>query len=235
MRARYLPLVMLAACGIEAESSPNTLAADVQALQHRMHLRYAAVQRIEQGIVASNPSEVREAAQLIVNLDEPRILPTWQPYVTAVRTAARDVAAADSIVGAARRTGQLGYECGRCHQALGGHVAFRGVPKPDAGIKLQDTMAAHQWGVARMWEGVIGPSDERWVAGAKMLEGAPLTVAAESGKLGIAEDVERVRLLSRRAQILKAPLERAHLFGDLLGTCARCHATIRDNPAVSLH
>ncbi len=93
-------------------------------------------------------------------------------------------------------------------------------------------MAAHQWAVARMWEGVIGPNDERWNAGAKALQRAPLTIAAETGELGIADDVVLIRLYARRAIVTRAMSERAELFGQLLGTCARCHATIRDDVSV---
>jgi cytochrome c553 len=82
-----------------------------------------------------------------------------------------------------------------------------------------------------MWDGLIGPNNERWVAGAKALQRAPLTVVAESGELGIADDVVLIRLFARRAADMTSPDDRAQLFGQLLGTCARCHSTIRDTGA----
>lgn len=94
-------------------------------------------------------------------------------------------------------------------------------------------MASHQWAVSRMWEGVIGPSEERWLAGARALPKAPMTYVAESGELGIANDVVTVRMLSRRAEGTKTALQRAELFGQLLGTCVRCHATIRGRATTS--
>lgn len=221
-------LLLVAACGVEADSKPASLPESARAVQQRMHVRYAAVQQIEQGIVAGNLAAVRSAARTIANLDEPDVLAVWQPYFIAVRDAARDIAAAEDIVVAARRTGELGRQCARCHQATNARVKFRGEPKPDEGTRLRDTMAGHQWAAAQMWDGLIGPSDERWTAGALMLQRAPLTLTAESGTLGIADDVALVRDYARRATTLRSQADRAELFGQLLATCAHCHATIRD-------
>jgi hypothetical protein len=88
-------------------------------------------------------------------------------------------------------------------------------------------MLGHQWAAYRMWEGLIAPFDARWLDGAELLEGAPLAIAAESDQLGIADDIARVRLYARRA-LTARPDERPAIYADLLGTCARCHATIRD-------
>ncbi len=226
---RTAVLLLLAACGVEADSKPVSLPDAVRGVAQRMHARYAAVQQIERSIVASKLDDVRAAARTIASLDEPDVLPIWQPYFLAVQRAARDLEAADDIVGAARLAGELGRQCASCHQAIDARIAFRGSPKPDAGPRLQATMAAHHWAVARMWEGLIGPNNERWIAGAKALQRAPLTFVAESGELGIANDVVLIRLYARRAADTKSNDERAELFGRLLGTCARCHATIRDD------
>jgi hypothetical protein len=231
---RYL-LVVLAACGLDADTKPVTsLPESVIAVGQRMHTRYAAVQDIERGIVSSKLEDVRSAARKIASLEDPEVLAVWQPYLTAVRSAARDLAAADDIVSAARLTGELGRQCARCHQAINAKIAFRTPPKPDPGKRLEATMASHQWAVASMWEGLIGPSEERWLAGAKALQHAPLTFVAESGALGIADDVVLIRLFSRRAPGMKSNDERAELFGRLLGTCANCHSTIRDTGPTAL-
>jgi cytochrome c553 len=217
---------VLAACGLDPDGhpSPDTL----RAMQDRMHQRYGGVRRIEQAIVASDLASVRSAAHSIAALDEPDALPRWESYFDAVRDAARELEAADDTVAAGRRAAELGRQCAHCHQAIGAHIAFRTEPKPDAGEKLRDTMAAHQWAVARMWEGLLAPSDERWAKGAELLAKAPLAITAESSSLGIADDVARIHALAARARKPATLDERADLFGQLLATCARCHATIRD-------
>lgn len=224
----YLCL-LLAACGIEAESSkPSKLVDDVKAIEQRMHARFENVQRVERGVVTGNLDEVHAGARVLASLDEPQALPAWQPYVAAMRAAAQDLLRADDTVMAARLTAELARQCGRCHAAIGADIALREPPKPDPGPKLADTMQSHQWAVARMWEGLIAPSEERWSAGAAALQRAPLTYVAESGELGIADKVMAIRQLARRASTLSSQTERAELYGQLLGTCATCHATIRD-------
>lgn len=221
--------VLLAGCAIETEPArPATLVDDVRAIEERMHARFASVQRIERGVVTSNLDEVRAGASVIATLDEPKALPVWRPYVTAMRDAARDLMRVENPVEAARLTAELGRQCGRCHQAIGAELTFPEPPRPDAGPKLQERMQGHQWAVARMWEGVIAPSEQRWTAGAQALERAPLTYVAESGELGIADNVMAIRQLARRAPTLVSHTERAELYGQLLATCAGCHATIRD-------
>ncbi len=226
-------LLVLVACGVEAESRPSSLADSVRAVAARMHARFAAVQQIERGIVASRLDDVHAGAATIASLDDPEVLPAWQPYLAAVKSTARDLQAADDTVAAARLAAELGRQCARCHQALSARIKFPAAPRPDPGQHLHDTMAGHQWAVARMWEGVIGPNEERWMAGAKELQRARLTFAAESGELGIADDVMLIRLFARRALDAKTDADRAELFGRLLATCARCHSTIRDESSPS--
>lgn len=229
MRAPLCVSVLLAACAMEAEpAKPATLVDDVRAIQERMHARFASVQRIERGVVTNNLDEVRAGASVIASLDEPKALPAWQPYVSAMRDAGRNLMRAGDPVEAARLTAELGRQCGRCHQAIGAEIAFREPPRRDVGPTLHDTMQGHEWAVARMWEGVIAPSEERWARGAGALERAPLTYVAESGELGIADNVATIRQLARRAPALASHTERAALYGQLLATCAGCHATIRD-------
>jgi len=89
-------------------------------------------------------------------------------------------------------------------------------------------MTSHQWAAARLWEGLIGNSNELWVAGATSLAGANIPITAESGALGIADDAARTKLLAARASKLGDRSDRAAIYGDLLATCAHCHAKIRD-------
>lgn len=228
---RYCYLVLLAACGLESDSkSTSSLPDSVRAVERRMHERYAGVQRIEYAIVSSKLDDVRSSAKSIAALDEPDVLPAWQPYLAGVKTAALDLATAGDVMDAAPLAAELGRQCARCHQAIHARITFREPPRPDRGTRLVDTMAGHQWAVARMWEGLIAPSDDRWDSGAKVLQRAPLTFVAESGELGIADDVVLIRLFARRATELKDQADRAELFGRLLGTCVRCHSVIRDQP-----
>ena len=219
-------LVLLAACGLDGDS--RLLAESVQSAEVRMHARFAAAKAIEQSIVTGNLAQVRAQAHSIATLDEPDALPEWTPYLEGVRRSARTLESAEDVVVAAGDAAALARECARCHTAIGAKPAFSASPRPDGGKRLQHTMTAHHWAAARMWEGVIGPNDQRWKSGAELLASAPLTITAESSILGIADDVSRIHLLATRAQKLGAQDDRVELFGRLLATCAHCHATIRD-------
>lgn len=92
-------------------------------------------------------------------------------------------------------------------------------------------MAGHQWAAARMWEGLLGPSDDRWLEGARALTTVPLDTVAQSvtptSDVDV-DDVARVRLYATRALAPAAQAAHAELFGKLLATCAHCHALLRD-------
>ncbi|MBA3455192.1 MAG: hypothetical protein H0T42_19030 [Deltaproteobacteria bacterium] len=104
-------------------------------------------------------------------------------------------------------------------------------PAPISDRKLVTNMASHQWAASRMWEGLIGPSNDRWLEGARLLSGARWSIVAEGNvapELGVADDVARVRLYASRAIVAKTQDDRAATYGEILGTCARCHHAIRD-------
>jgi hypothetical protein len=132
--------------------------------------------------------------------------------------------------------GTLGQRCAACHQAAPATIAFPKVLEPrgdpDPRQRVPGQMAHHEWAAARMWEGLIGPSDALWTQGAAALARTPMTLTAEAGEpghdLGIADDAARLHLYGTRAGQVATLQERSQLFGDLLATCAHCHSVIRD-------
>jgi hypothetical protein len=228
---RVCSLLVTVACaltGCEAWAAPSDLVDQLIAIRDRMHARFAATANIRTAIALGDLERVHAEARVIVQLDEPDMLPEWQPYVANIRDAASQIAGSTSTVAAARTFATLGRRCAQCHEAAGAKIVFAKVASPVRDIKLPSQMAEHQWATARLWEGLIGPSQPLWLAGANALTGARLAVTAETGELGVADDVARVRLIARRAQRARTNDDRAQLFGELLGTCAHCHFTIRD-------
>jgi cytochrome c553 len=92
-------------------------------------------------------------------------------------------------------------------------------------------MVGHQWAAVQMWEGLIGPSDDRWVVGAQALTTVPLNMIAanltRTSDFDI-DDVARIRLFATRAVAAKPQDARAEIFGNLLAACTHCHAVLRD-------
>jgi hypothetical protein len=228
MRAMILVALALAGCDAAADpaggGSPDQ---KTSAIQARMHARFAASRRMEQAIALGDLDRAREEARTIAQIEEPNLLPAWRPYFENIRSAAHQVDMSKDLVAAAKMTAVLGDNCAKCHAANNAKLVFPKEPAPKDDPHLAARMASHQWAATQLWEGLIGPSDDRWVDGARLLAKAPLNVTAESDRLGIADDVSRVRLYANRALAAK-PGDRALIYGDLLATCAHCHYAIRD-------
>lgn len=231
MRTTLLALICLAGCDAGADVSKQELPTKVRELRDRMHTRLSATRRIERAIAFGDLAAARREAGVVAKLDEPDLLPAWRPYVDQIRASAAQIELAESLVAAAKTSALLGRRCAQCHDAAGAKIVFPKQAPPPSGPKLGSYMASHQWATERLWEGLVGPSNERWLEGARALALAPLAIVAEGDlppDLAVGDDVARIRLLARRAQAAKAQDDRAALYGDLLATCAGCHATIRD-------
>lgn len=237
MRASLLLVsVLLGGCPLDASDTagpgrPGPLPEAVQAVQQRMHARFGAARRMEVAIALGDLDRARLEARTLAELDEPDALPVWRPYLDGIRGAARRIEAAGDPVAAARLAADLGGRCAACHVAIGARVAFADEPRPQGGARLAPQMAGHQWAAARMWEGLIGPSEPRWLDGARALTTVPINTVAQgvtpTSDLDV-DDVARIRLYATRALSPAPQVPRAELFGALLATCAHCHAVLRD-------
>lgn len=215
-------LLALAACS-DLDAQPSYGDA-VAAAQQRMHERFSALSRAEQALMFDDLDRVHAEAHSLAVLDEPAVLAQWKPHFAAIRERAEILGAAADPIAAAHALAEVARRCASCHQAANAKLVWPDL-RPPAGTALPAVMASHQWAAARMWEGLIGPSDARWLDGAQRLAAAPIAITAESSVLGIENDVAKVHSLARRAAETK---DRAQLYGDLLATCAHCHAVIRD-------
>lgn len=190
------------------------------AAERRMHERFEAASNIQRAIAFGDLERARAEAQDIAAMDDSRVSLTWQPYFEAVRDAAHQVELSTSLVEAARAAAWLGQRCADCHVAIGARVEFPAEPPPAGGATLAVQMPGHQWAAAQMWRGLIGPSDERWVAGARALA-APRPASD-------LDDFVRIRRYAGLAVTARLEGVRAELFGTLLTSCAHCHAARRD-------
>lgn len=222
----------LAGCGAASDGAAREVPAQVLELRDRMHERFAATRRLELAIMFGRLDAAHAEAAAVARLDEPDLLPEWRPYVEQIRASAREIELTADLVAAARTSAILGRRCARCHEASSVKLAFAKESGPPRDARLPSHMASHQWAAARLWEGVVGPSPERWLDGARAMAGAPLAIVAEGDDLppdlAVADDVGRIRLLATRALAAQTPDQRAELYGDLLSTCVRCHTKIRD-------
>ena len=89
-------------------------------------------------------------------------------------------------------------------------------------------MVRHIWAADRMWEGLVGPSEEAWLAGAEALsETGPALAEAFRASLPagvLAGFLEEVNALANQAITSNERGERPGIYGRILDACHRCHA-----------
>lgn len=226
-----LLLFVFAGCArpAPAPASPPTptYAASVKAAMDRMHLRYAAALDLEAAVALGDLARVRVDARMIDVLVEPGAVGQARQMAESVRNAAHRVAIADSPATAGERAATMGRACGRCHEATHATVTFLEPtsPPPD------DLMRQHQRAGLQMWEGLIAPDDRLWRTGATGLSAMPSSLLANVATRSSSDDLDDVTRIERdahRALDTQDQDTRATLFGQILGSCAHCHAALRD-------
>jgi cytochrome c553 len=161
------------------------------------------------------------------------IEPTWRQKLDAMNAAAARVARANDLNAASRALAELTLTCGDCHTTLGGpKVVIGEPPSEDGGVVAR--MQRHQWAASRLWDGLVVPSDDAWMAGARVLADAPLepelmtpgkTPVREIGSLAAS-----VHELARNARAAQRAQERGEVYGELIATCADCHERVSGGP-----
>ena len=149
----------------------------------------------------------------------------WMPWIAQLQTAARLTSEAATLDVAASGVATMGRVCGECHRAnQRGPIS---PPVPDlldrlARETVDERMARHLWAAELLWEGIPGPSDETWRAGAKALIEAPDALDDELPE-GFDRSLLEVRGLGQHAEVAETLAERANVYGLLIATCADCH------------
>jgi cytochrome c553 len=127
----------------------------------------------------------------------------------------------------ARHVGRMAIACGQCHEATAGGPRFVVTAGPAQGSPTAQQMIFHLWAADRMWEGLVGPSEKSWVAGAEALRDAwdtsPLLLPASSTADGQALPVAEMRRLAQEALSATPAEARATVYGKVLTTCKGCH------------
>ncbi|HZD05581.1 MAG TPA: hypothetical protein VE173_11695, partial [Longimicrobiales bacterium] len=156
------------------------------------------------------------------------ISPEARPLLVELRRTARAIEGETDPVEAFRMTAALARRCGACH----GEVGADALSLHSRGER-SDVPASHEarltWAVSRLWDGLAGPSDAAWRAGASAVADSAAFGSAFRRRLGDpgGADValERLERLSRAAKEASAGSEeRTRVLGEVVATCAGCHA-----------
>jgi len=194
-------------------------------MRFHMHASFDLARAVERVLIRGKLEDARPLAAALASAAEPPGLAPWAAQLALVRTRAQAVAGAPGIDEACRGAARLAEACARCHIDTRAQAEFQSPPAaPEDRDTVTARMARHQWAVNRIWEGMVGGADDAWTAGLEVLATTPLPwpkIEPERAKLA-----SRLQQLAVQAKRVPAAglADRARIYGDILVTCAACHA-----------
>jgi hypothetical protein len=200
----------------------------------RMTEHFTRAGQLYAAVAGGHLDSVRQRAQDILDHETGEGLPARSMrYVDELRAFTSLAVRAPDVEAAAAAVARVGAACGACHSELkrGPQYARTAmVPPPAPDPDVASRMRRHRWAADRLWEGLIGPSDVAWRAGAQVLRDAALYTDALTSDVTQYEQVTRlawtVHEIGARSDITRDRNQRAGLYGELLATCARCHSLL---------
>lgn len=228
-RARWM-WAAAATAALAVACAPKTTS-DVEP---RMIGHYQSATQLYTGAAEGDLAQVHAVARELMNRESGEGMPDKVlPYVQQLRGFARLAATAPDGAAAARAVAGVGTSCGACHRAMKRGPRYRVITgPPESDNPVATRMMRHRWAADRLWDGLVGPSDESWRGGAAALQDAPLFTDA------LTQDVEEYEPVTRlawevhdvgiRANTAREQSVRGDLYRELLATCAACHQLLGD-------
>jgi cytochrome c553 len=195
-------------------------------VRYHMHENFGLLRAIEKLLVRGKLDEAKAFARAIAEApDEPGFSP-FGKRATEVRERAAALAAAPTVDEGCRREAQLAAACASCHVEAGVIPEFDDPPHlPADDATVPGRMARHLWATDRLWEGVVGDSDQSWRAGLDVLAATPPPwTKADHDREAFARQLQRLATQARRTQATGHLGDKSRDYGDILATCAGCHA-----------
>ncbi|MCA9720435.1 MAG: hypothetical protein KC468_37580 [Myxococcales bacterium] len=223
---------LLGACG---ETPRPRAKQEVAPADHHFELALAVHDAVTRGQLAEARARAEELSR---GLDPAGFPDSWRLFIDPVWAGATTVAGADELALAAAGASQLVGACGLCHEAHGRSavaVARARVGEDDAPA-VTSTVGRHAWAINRLWDGLAGPSPRAWAEGADVLLDAPLMQLSAGGPrpdAAVMTLVSEVHTLAGRAQEARDVGAMMEVYGELLTTCARCHAAGAGQPSAA--
>jgi cytochrome c553 len=194
-----------------------------------MHRNLSRAVDIQTGVIEGDLERARRAAAWLVSRENRTSFTSEaRGYEGEMLGYAALIAEGREMETVAIQAGQLAAACGSCHRALSGGPNFVVGSNAPGGGTQEAHMVRHLWAADRMWEGLVGPSEESWVAGARALARTETSLAPTFRAAippGVLEGLlSEVSLLAEEALSATGQNERGDVYGRMLFTCNRCHA-----------
>ncbi|HEY5944781.1 MAG TPA: hypothetical protein VIV40_04790 [Kofleriaceae bacterium] len=219
-------------------TAPRVTASEEASPELRKHMaaHFQAATALQAAIAQGRLSDARDQAHWFAShdMDAP---PGWGPYIDELRYSAMRIERARDVPTAGVQIARLGRACSSCHEAQNAHPAFAYEAPPADDKTLEAQMARHQWAAERLWEGLVGPADQLWQEGARVMATARLDVAAsmhDKPNAEVVELAERLQEQATEAVSITNRDARATWFGAIMETCANCHSITRPAAVVGV-
>ena len=195
--------------------------ADVQRMH--MHESFDLVRAIERLLLSGKLDEAKRFATTISQAPDSPAHGAWATHVVAVRDSAAALARVTTVEQGCRAVATLASACAGCHVDTGVAPQFGTFPLPPDKTSVDARMMRHRWAADRLWEGIIGGEDAPWTAGLDVLAAAPLDWAALPERAAFAKTLQQLATTARK-QKRATIATRTKAYGEILVTCAGCHA-----------
>jgi cytochrome c553 len=194
-------------------------------VRYHMHENLDLARAIEHLLVNGKLDDARGLAHAIaLGSQEPDLGP-WTEEAALVRTRAAALAEAPSIDEGCRRAAQLAGACVACHVEARVQPELRSPPRlPPDGATVASRMARHHWAADRMWEGLIAGDEDTWRAGLAVMTAPPHPWSEIDERAGFARRLQSLATDARAHGPTDSLADRTRVYGEILVTCAGCHA-----------
>jgi len=237
-KRRWLLALCFGAMTLTAGAAQHAQGLQDTSLSEHMHQHLSTIRAVKQFLIAGQLTGMREPAGWLAEHEVATDLPPgWEAYLAELRVHARDTLAANHLVFAAESFSEMVRTCGDCHRANG----VDGVVEPltgsaPTGDSLRAQMRRHLWAADRMWEGLVGPSDDAWNAGVAALA----SIDVQASDIGVSETVRpkveyllnRIGELGEVGSQVDSSQARSEVYGEFLSLCADCHSWTGGGPGV---
>lgn len=200
-----------------------------------MYVHFAAARDMRTAAIFADIQQIRESAAEIARRGSVAGLPEGSAsYLYELRQEAREIEETEDAETAVRETASLVRQCGLCHQSFAAGPGEQFVMRePPHGRGTERHAERLSWAVNRLWEGLLGPSETAWHAGADALAdpgsfGPEMAEALGGDAATFEEALRELTRMSEYAEEFVADEDGtrvgAQILGEVFVTCASCHA-----------
>lgn len=194
-------------------------------VRFHMQRHFDDLRTIERLLVAGKLEDAQALAYLVGKPARDPAFAPWQIEAQRVTDAAQALASARGLEEACRRAAQVSAACAGCHVRMQAPPGFALAPPVPVDRPTREArMARHQWAADRLWEAMVGGPESSWRGGLEVLAATPMPFSAWTEASRYArrlQDLARDQLPPYRTTQLA---DRATAYGEILVTCAGCHA-----------